>query len=152
MRFIVDGVAYEQIEQDRLTWAEIDAMERACGMTMAEVQRKSMTCVCAHYTAAHPNTDDGTACIRCDCPEFSADIPTRVTTAGLWVSMKRTSPALTFEQAAQISMESIEVQDSGAPKDLSGVDGLPAGSPTGETTTSPTLLTSSDSTPGTSNG
>jgi hypothetical protein len=152
LKFIVDGVTYEQIDQDRLTWAEIDAMERACGMTMAEVQRKSMTCVCAHYTVAHPKTDDGTACTRCDCPEFAPAVPTRVTTAGLWVSMKRSNPTLTYEQAAQVSMDSIGFEDDEAPKDLAEEGLLPAASPNVETTTSPTLPTSSASTPGTSSG
>lgn len=129
MKFTVDGVVYDRLEQDRLTFAEIDAMERACGMTMAEVQRKAMTCVCAHYTAAHPKTADGLACRICDCPEFSSVVPSRVTTAGLWVSMKRSNPTLTFEQAAQVDMESIVFADEEVPKDLSGE------SPTAETST-----------------
>lgn len=112
MKFTVDGETYEQVEQDRLTFAEADAIERATGMTLPEIERKSNTCVCGHQRRkAHRDEalEDGRdlSCGVCECPEFSPAVPSCVATASLWVSMKRQNPTLTYTAVEAIEQGSI---------------------------------------------
>jgi hypothetical protein len=96
------------ISQDKLTPGEIDAIERATGLTLAKIRRMGDTCVCEHPASAHQHKDDATGdlsngtCTRCDCPGHEGDVPSRVSTAFIWISLRRAYPTLKFSDVSDV--------------------------------------------------
>lgn len=108
MQITFRGKQYPFVPQDRLTPGEIDAVERATGLTFGRIQRSGQTCVCDHPRKDHQHKDDTTGeftdvttCDRCDCEEFAPDVLSRVSTAFLWVSLRRGDMTLKFSDVLE---------------------------------------------------
>jgi hypothetical protein len=97
-----NGNTYPLVSQDKMTPGEIDAVERVTGLTLQKIRRMGATCVCDHDVSTHLHKDDDgeqtddTSCTECSCVQHSGDVPTRVTTAFMWVSVKRGEPTLKY--------------------------------------------------------
>ena len=81
------GKSYPLVPQDKMMPSEIDAVERATGLTLQKIRRMGETCVCEHGLKAHTHKDDAgeedktdRSCTECDCEQHSGDMPIRVTT------------------------------------------------------------------------
>jgi hypothetical protein len=115
MSYSINGISFDMVAQDKMTPAEIDAVERVTGLTFTKISRLGQTCVCEHsLTVTHIHKDaegtvvrENTACVACDCDQFWPDLPTRVTTAFIWVSAKRAIPTITFEEVGAIPLDAL---------------------------------------------
>lgn len=120
MRFRVNDIEFALLTEDDLMWAEADAVERVTGLTMAEIGARGQVCGCGDRMAAHKPVDpedlgQGFLC-SCGCDQPMPNLPSTVTQALLWVSMKRASPELTFRQVGETSMAQMTpLDDVGAP-------------------------------------
>lgn len=124
-----NGEQFDPIPTDKLTPAEVDAVERVTGMTLPAIRRAGDTCVCGHGSKDHEHKDeqgeqtDDTACTVCSCPEHSADVRMSVNTAFMWVAIKRTQPTVTFAQVQATPMVSFtDDDDEPAPVDADPSD------------------------------
>lgn len=112
-----NGESYPVISQDKMTPGEIDAVERATGLTFQRITRLGQTCVCSHGAGFHRHLDgegqpsDDTSCSveDCDCEQHEADLPTRVSTAFMWVSIKRGNPAVKYDEVANTPLAELNV-------------------------------------------
>ena len=111
------GKSYPLVPQDKMMPSEIDAVERATGLTLQKIRRMGETCVCEHGVKAHTHKDDAgevdekdTSCTECDCPQHSGDVPMRVTTAFAWVSVKRGDPSVKYADFADAPLSDWEVE------------------------------------------
>jgi hypothetical protein len=134
------GKSYPIIPEEKMMPSEIDAIERATGLTLQKIRRMGATCVCEHGKKAHTHNDDAgepdtedTSCTECDCERHAGDVPMRVNTAFAWVSVKRGNPTVRFTDFdnAPISDWEVEEQDDEDPT----VPPLEAESPTSEPVT-----------------
>lgn len=106
-----NGESYPAIDMARLTPGEADAVERVTGLTLNKIKRMGSTCVCEHDVKAHTHKDaageqtDDTSCTSCSCDEHESDLPSRVNTAFIWISIKRKSPAVTYREVADQALE-----------------------------------------------
>lgn len=122
MSYSIDGTTFDMVAQDKMTPAEIDAVERVSGLTFTKITRLGQTCVCDHsltVTHLHKDADgtvkrDETSCAACDCDQFWPDLPTRVTTAFVWVSAKRAIPTITYDEVAAIPLDNLSGDESAA--------------------------------------
>jgi len=115
------GKSYPFVPEDKMMPSEIDAVERATGLTLQKIRRMGQTCVCEHGVKAHTHKDaageeDTTdrSCEECDCPQHEGDVPTRVSTAFAWISVKRAVPALKYSDFADAPISDWEVEDDAA--------------------------------------
>ena len=127
MKITFRGVTTEFVSQDKMTPGEIDAVERATGLTFGKIQRMGQTCVCDHPLDAHRHKDDVTgdvtdvtSCARCACEEFGPDVPSRVSTAFIWVSLRRADLTLKFADVSDaegltIVQDAVEADPTVAP-------------------------------------
>ncbi len=118
MQITFRGVAYPVIPQDKLTPGEIDAVERATDLTFQKIRRMGDLCVCGHGSSAHRHRDDAgeftddTACTSCDCASHTSDLPTRISTAFMWVSIRRADPAVKFADVSDTPADEIGFSDA----------------------------------------
>ena len=104
-RFTIDadpfrGTEFTFIDQDKLTWAEADAIERVTGTTMGGIRHAAQQCVCGHTCDKHVKG----ACPSCSCEDVTPSTTTLSTTALFWVSVKRAMPTTTFGQITDTPM------------------------------------------------
>lgn len=116
------GKQFDVVSPDKMTPGEVDAIERATGLTFQKIRRMGETCVCDHSMRDHAHKDDAgdvvaddTSCTVCDCPQHEGDVPTRVTTAFMWVSIKRADMSVKFADVADQPMDSFAAEGSDAP-------------------------------------
>ena len=81
------GETFEMLDQDRLTWAEADAFERAVGVTIGSLGEED-------------GRDAGRA---------------YVTLGFLWMSVKRQRPTTTFAEMTQLPMGAVKFIDEPDP-------------------------------------
>lgn len=111
MRLSHDGVEFEMLTEDDLTWVEADAVERVTGKTMMQIGAAAQVCGCGHRLAEHtPVGDDENdlKCQVCGCDTVMPNTSSQVAQAMLWVSMKRSAPELTFREVGDMGMASFE--------------------------------------------
>ncbi len=127
MRVKFHDIEAEYIPQDRLTTGEVDAVEKVTGLTLQRIRRMSEQCVCEHGRKAHEHkgddgevVDDDRSCTECDCGKHQPDLPTKVSTAYVWVSLRRVDMSLKFADilAAPIA----DLQAVAEPEDDATVD------------------------------
>lgn len=121
MKLRQGDLEFQLLSEEDLMWAEADAVERVTGMTMAEIGAKGQVCGCGHRIAQHkpvdPDAEEKTfVCVECQCDQPLPNLPSMVTQALLWVSMKRASPELSFSQTGQFAMADLTtVKDEDPP-------------------------------------
>ncbi len=112
MRLSHDGVEFEMLTEDDLTWVEADAVERVVGKTMVQIGAAAQVCGCEHRLSDHvpvdPEDENDLKCNVCGCDTPMPNTPANVARAMLWVSMKRASPELSFAQVGDFGMGSFE--------------------------------------------
>lgn len=144
MKISFRGQTVDFVPQDKMTPGEVDAVERATDLTFQRIRRLGETCVCGHGLAPHRHKDDAgeftgdTACTECDCARHISDMPTRISTAYMWVSIKRADPSVKFADVANTPQDELTVVDD----EPEAVDANPTDPPPGEES-----LTSELSTP-----
>lgn len=110
MRLSHDGVEFDMLSEDDLTWVEADAVERVVGMTMVQIGALAQVCGCGHRLSEHvpvdPEDEDDLKCAACGCDTVMPNTPANVARAMLWVSMKRADPELSFRQVGEFGMGS----------------------------------------------
>lgn len=117
MSFSFDGTQFEMIQPDLMTPGEIDAVERVTGLTFQKISRLGQTCVCEHARVVHAQVaEDAVKCGGCDCDQFEPDMPTRVSSAFTWVSLKRVKPDARFEDIADAPLSTLHI-DAESPAD-----------------------------------
>jgi len=116
------GETYPMVAQDKMTPGEIDAVERATGLTFQKIRRMGETCVCDHGVRDHTHLDDqgeqtdDTSCKVCtDCDQHQPDLPSRISTAFVWVSIKRVNPAVKFSDVSDAPMTELFQPDAEEP-------------------------------------
>lgn len=108
------GQDYPAIDMGRLTPGEADAVERVTGMTLNKIKRAGATCVCEHGVKEHTHKDDAgnqtddTSCTKCECEEHESDLPSRVNTAFIWISIKRKLPSVSYKDVADQAFEDFQ--------------------------------------------
>jgi hypothetical protein len=108
------------IPQDKLTPGEIDAVERVTDLTFQKIRRLGDVCVCDHNVSAHRHKDDAAeftddlSCTICDCEGHQANLPTRVSTALMWVSIKRADPSVKYSDVSDCPLDEINLEDEGS--------------------------------------
>jgi hypothetical protein len=112
------GKQYDIVSPDKMTPGEVDAVERATGLTFQKIRRMSDTCVCEHGLRDHTHKDDqgdidksDTSCTSCSCEKHEGDVPTRVTTAFMWVSVKRGDMSVKFSDVSDQPMDGLISED-----------------------------------------
>lgn len=107
-----EGKQVPLVPQDKLTPGEAAEVERVTGLTFQKIRFLSQFCVCEHRADLHDA--DTTACNgdECRCSEFSADMPMQVSTAFMYVSIKRAHHSVTFAQVSDTPFDEIDVDDS----------------------------------------
>jgi hypothetical protein len=132
MPVLFEGEPYPIIAQDKLTPGEIDAVERATGLTLQKMRRMGQTCVCEHDYTLHAHKDaageqdaEDTSCTACGCLEHEGDQPSRVTTAFIWVSIRRVKANVTFANVSGsvLEMEADPEDPTQAPPEALPVEG-----------------------------
>lgn len=112
-----NGKTYPLVSNDKMTPGEIDAVERVTGLTFQKIRYMGSMCVCDHNVGAHTHRDeegrvtDDSSCLAegCPCGAHAADLPTRVSTAFVWVAIKRSEPTTTFEQINSASVDELKI-------------------------------------------
>lgn len=126
-----NGTTYPILTQDKLTLGEVAAVERVTGLTLTKIRRLGEKCVCGHGVPDHLRIgEDGektlqdTSCKVCDdCGRHEADMPTQVTSAFIWVSVKRGDHEVKFSdiEAAE-DLFDVPVSDEPAEESADEVD------------------------------
>jgi hypothetical protein len=93
------GKTYPVLDPEKFTPGETDAIERAVGMSFPKIRRMGDTCVCEHSAKQHDA--ETRACTLCSCDSHESDMPSRISTAMAWVSVKRGVPTLTFKEFSE---------------------------------------------------
>lgn len=99
-----NGAVYPILTQDKLTLGEVAAVEKVTGLNLTRIRRMGEKCVCDHGPTDHLRVDPesqqmlpDTSCKICeDCRRHEADLPTQVTAAFIWVSIRRGDPSVKF--------------------------------------------------------
>ena len=107
------------LDMEKITPAEVDAMERLTGMTFSKMQYRRSICVCEHGERRHINKDaagdvveDDTSCSECGCEEFDSDLPQKAAMAPIWLSVKRQHPTVTYDDVAAVPYADLRVEDT----------------------------------------
>jgi hypothetical protein len=114
------GETYGELDFAKITPAEVSAIEKQVRMSWPKIKRAMQTCVCEHGKQAHERKDDQgeltdvTSCTSCACEELEPDIPSEVSTAMLWVSVKRHVPTVTFREVADTPYADLAADDEPA--------------------------------------
>lgn len=118
------GTVIPEVELDKLTTGEADAIERVIGMTIAKLNRVRQRCVCDHQVKLHQHlnvegevdeSDSSCGVGDCDCDEFESDVSTLVGAALTWVAIKRVLPTTTFAELQASTGDEFEVLDDKEP-------------------------------------
>jgi hypothetical protein len=114
------GKQFDVVSPDKMTPGEVDAIERATGLTFQKIRRMGETCVCEHGMRDHTHKDDAgdvveddTSCTVCSCEKHEGDVPTRVNTALMWVSIKRGDMSVKFSDVSNQPMD-VFISEDGA--------------------------------------
>lgn len=109
-----NGTDYPVADLGSISPDEADKLERVVGMTLAKINRASQRCVCDHTATDHQHTDDDgnttddITCKACDCDTFEADMPAIVTTALMWLAIRRKDPQVTYRDIAGTAFDGFE--------------------------------------------
>lgn len=126
MRLSHDGVEFQMLSDDDLTWVEADAVERVVGMTMVQISAMAQVCGCGHrltdHTPVDPEDEEDLKCQTCGCDTPMPNTPANVARAMLWVSMKRADPDLSFRQVGDYGMGSFQAVKDAEPDPTDAVD------------------------------
>ena len=101
---------FQQVSMDNLTPGEAAAVEGVTGLTFQKIRRLASLCVCEHSAVDHEDEGDN-PCKSCGCAEFEADMPVVVSTALVWVSIKRADRSVKFADVSDTPYSQMVVVD-----------------------------------------
>jgi hypothetical protein len=94
------GRKVEMVDQNKLTPGEAAEIERVTGLTFQKIRFLSQFCVCECRADLHDAETTACGGDGCRCVEFAADMPSSVSTALMYVSIKRGDHKVTFAQVS----------------------------------------------------
>lgn len=113
MQVTFKGKTVPFVSQDKMTPGEIDAVERVTDLTLQRIRRLGETCVCGHGLDPHRHKDDAgkftddTSCASCECDQHVPDLPTRISTAFLWIALRRDDPSVKFADVSNVPQDEL---------------------------------------------
>jgi hypothetical protein len=109
------GEKYAELDFNKITPGEVGALEKQVGMVFPKIRRAAEVCVCDHGRNDHLHKDDATgeptddtSCVKCEsCDEHLPSLPSDVSTALVWLAIKRHLPTVTYREVADTSYDDL---------------------------------------------